>query len=129
MKELAFSVIGFGRIGQRHAKIIHEFKGTKLLSVTDVNPDEFKNLDALGLGVNSFTSIDEFLSKDDGRSDVVNITTPNGYHTDYAIRCLNAGYHVVIEKPMGLSIKECEAVVQAELSSGKQVFVVAESSC
>lgn len=127
MKELAFSVIGFGRIGQRHAKIIHEFEGTKLLSVTDVSPNEFKNLDALGLGVDSYTSIDEFLSKDHGRSDVVNIATPNGYHTDYAVRCLEAGYHVVIEKPMGLSIKECESVVQAELSTGKQVFVVKQN--
>lgn len=127
MKELSFSVIGFGRIGQRHAKIIHEFEGTKLLSVTDVNPNEFKNLDALGLGVDSYTSIDEFLSKDHGRTDVVNIATPNGFHTDYAVRCLEAGYHVVIEKPMGLSIKACESVVQAELSTGKQVFVVKQN--
>ncbi|MBO6792740.1 MAG: Gfo/Idh/MocA family oxidoreductase [Balneolaceae bacterium] len=127
MKELAFSVIGFGRIGQRHAKIIHEFEGTKLVSVTDSNPEEFNNLDNLGIDVPAYYSIDEFLKNDEGKSDVVNIATPNGYHTDYAIRCLEAGYHVVIEKPMGLSIKDCEAVVQAELTSGKQVFVVKQN--
>lgn len=127
MKELAFSVIGFGRIGQRHAKIIHEFEGTKLISVTDVNPEEFENLNDLGIDVPAYAHIDDFLIKDMGKSDIVNIATPNGFHTDYAIRCLEAGYHVVIEKPMGLSIKDCEAVVQAELTSGKQVFVVKQN--
>lgn len=127
MEELKFSVIGFGRIGQRHSKIINEFPGTKLVSVTDVNPSEFENIQSLGLHIGAYNSIDEFLEKDNNTSDVVNIATPNGYHTDYAIRCLEAGYHVVIEKPMGLSIADCEAVVNAELTTGKQVFVVKQN--
>lgn len=127
MEELKFSVIGFGRIGQRHSKIINEFPGTKLVSVTDVNPSEFENIQSLGLHIDAYNSIDEFLEKDNNTSDVVNIATPNGYHTDYAIRCLEAGYHVVIEKPMGLSIADCEAVVNAELTTGKQVFVVKQN--
>jgi UDP-N-acetyl-2-amino-2-deoxyglucuronate dehydrogenase len=127
MKELTFSVIGFGRIGQRHSKIINEFEGTKLVSVTDVEPSEFANIERLELDVQAYNSIDEFLENDKNASDVVNIATPNGFHTEYAIRCLEAGYHVVIEKPMGLLVKDCEAVVQAELKSGKQVFVVKQN--
>ncbi len=127
MDELKFSVIGFGRIGQRHAKIINEFEGIKLNSVTDVESSEFENIPNLGLNVESYHSIDEFLANDNNVTDVVNIATPNGYHTDYAIKCLEAGYHVVIEKPMGLRIKDCEAVINAERTSGKQVFVVKQN--
>ena len=82
---------------------------------------------SLDLAVIAYQSIDEFLEKDNGKSDVVNIATPNGFHTRYAIRCLEAGYHVVIEKPMGLSVDECEAVIHAELKTGKQVFVVKQN--
>ena len=127
MRDLKFSVIGFGRIGQRHAKIINEFKGTNLISVVDVDPAAFESMISLDLAVIAYQSIDEFLEKDNGRSDVVNIATPNGFHTRYAIRCLEAGYHVVIEKPMGLSVDECEAVLHAELKTGKQVFVVKQN--
>lgn len=127
MQDLKFSVIGFGRIGQRHAKIINEFKGTNLISVVDVDPAAFESMTSLDLAVIAYQSIDEFLEKDNGRSDVVNIATPNGFHTRYAIRCLEAGYHVVIEKPMGLSVDECEAVLHAELKTGKQVFVVKQN--
>ncbi len=127
MRDLKFSVIGFGRIGQRHAKIINEFKGTNLLSVVDVDPAAFESMTSLDLAVIAYQSIDEFLEKDNGKSDVVNIATPNGFHTRYAIRCLEAGYHVVIEKPMGLSVDECEAVIHAELKTGKQVFVVKQN--
>ncbi len=127
MRDLKFSVIGFGRIGQRHAKIINEFKGTNLISVVDVDPAAFESMTSLDLAVIAYQSIDEFLEKDNGKSDVVNIATPNGLHTRYAIRCLEAGYHVVIEKPMGLSVDECEAVIHAELKTGKQVFVVKQN--
>ena len=127
MKELAFSVIGFGRIGQRHAKIVHDFDGTSLISVADNDPSKFSVMKELVLNVPVYSGIEEFLEKDSGTTDIVCITTPNGYHTDYAIRCLEAGYHVVIEKPMGLSIEECEQVIEAELTHGKQVFVVKQN--
>ena len=89
MRDLKFSVIGFGRIGQRHAKIINEFKGTNLISVSDVDPAAFESMTSLDLAVIAYQSIDEFLEKDNGKSDVVNIATPNGLHTDNAIHCLS----------------------------------------
>lgn len=127
MEEITFSVIGFGRIGQRHAKIVNEFEGAKLVSVTDVDENKFKAKEGLGLNVPGYLGIDEFLKNDQGKTQVVTIATPNGFHTDYAVQCLEAGYHVVIEKPMGLSIEECEKVIDAELRSGRQVFVVKQN--
>lgn len=124
---LNFSVIGFGRIGQRHSKIIHDYEGTELISVVDIDSTKFENIPDLDISANSFKSIEDFLKQDKFRTDIVSIATPNGFHTSYAIQCLEAGYHVVIEKPMGLNEKECKEVIRAQERSGKQVFVVKQN--
>lgn len=125
--KIKFSVIGFGRIGKRHSKIIYEYEFTDLISITDVAYSQFEESNNLDLEVDKFTSIEEFLEKDNNKSDIVCIATPNGTHTDYAVRLLNAGYHVLIEKPMGLSQEECLRVIGAQETSNKRVFVVKQN--
>ena len=49
MDKLKFSVVGFGRIGKRHAKIIQEFDSTELISVVDTDSDQFEGIKELGL--------------------------------------------------------------------------------
>ncbi|WP_020401574.1 Gfo/Idh/MocA family protein [Gracilimonas tropica] len=127
MDSIKFSVIGFGRIGKRHAKIIQEYEYSSLISVTDTDASQFEGAETLDIEAVQYNSIEEFLEKDQGESDVVNICTPNGFHTEYAVRLLNAGYHVVIEKPMGLTKDECLEVIGAQEASGKRVFVVKQN--
>lgn len=127
MSKVKFSVIGFGRIGQRHAKIINEFDSSELISVTDVKPEEFAELDKLEIKAETYNSIDEFLSGDGSKTEVVCIATPNGFHTQYAVQLMKAGYHVVIEKPMGLSTESCEKVVSTSIETGRQAFVVKQN--
>ncbi len=127
MNNIRFSVIGFGRIGQRHAKIVHEYPHSELVSVVDVKADQFEGLDLFKTQPHKYNSLDEFLEKDKNESDVVNIATPNGFHAEQAIKLLNAGYHVVIEKPMGLSVESCEKVLSAMIETGKQAFVVKQN--
>lgn len=127
MDSIKFSVIGFGRIGKRHAKIIQEYEYSSLISVTDTDSSQFEGAETLDIEAVQYNSIEEFLNKDQGESDVVNICTPNGFHTKYAVKLLNAGYHVVIEKPMGLTKDECLEVIGAQEASGKRVFVVKQN--
>lgn len=124
---IKFSVIGFGRIGQRHAKIISEFKSTELVSVTDSNNSQFSKIVDLELNVHSHPSIDRFLSEDKNYSDIVTIATPNGFHAEHAIKLLSSGYHVLIEKPMALSVAESESILKMEKESQKRVFVVKQN--
>lgn len=98
MSKIKFSVLGFGRIGQRHAKIINEYEDSELISVVDTDPAQLEATQSLDLNPEKYTSIEDFLAHDKLQSEVVNIATPNGFHTDYAIKLLEAGYHVVIEK-------------------------------
>lgn len=127
MKKVKISVIGFGRIGKRHAKIVHEFENTELISVTDTSTDELNGAKDLDISVPAYKSIDEFIEHDKHQSDLVTIATPNGYHTEYAERLLRSGYHVLIEKPMGLDIESCMEVIEAQEASGKRVFVVKQN--
>lgn len=127
MSKIKFSVLGFGRIGQRHAKIIHEYEDSDLISVVDTDPDQLEAAQSLDLNPEKYTSIEDFLAHDKLQSEVVNIATPNGFHTDYAIKLLEAGYHVVIEKPMGLSQESCEKVLSTMIETGKQAFVVKQN--
>jgi predicted dehydrogenase len=127
MSKIKFSVLGFGRIGQRHAKIIHEYEDSDLISVVDTDPAQLEATQSLDLNPEKYTSIEDFLAHDKLQSEVVNIATPNGFHTGYAIKLLEAGYHVVIEKPMGLSLESCEKVLSTMIETGKQAFVVKQN--
>ena len=121
------SVIGFGRIGKRHAKIINEYEPTELVSVVDTDPNQFLNIAELGLNAIQYNSINEFLKSDQNKSEIVTIATPNFFHAAYAVQLLEAGYNVLIEKPMGLSEAECNNVIETEKKTGKRVFVVKQN--
>ena len=131
MSSISFSVVGFGRIGQRHAKIIHEHPECTLASVCDTDAQHFDQRGSLGFpDLPTYSNIDELIQAEQTsgqRSDVVTIATPNGFHAPYAVKLLRAGYHVVIEKPMGIKSAECEEVLIAEKETGKHVFVVKQN--
>jgi len=125
MKEIRFAVVGFGHIGRRHATIANEFPNAKVVAVVDSNPDA-ETHELFPKGAIFFNTIEAFLEAK-LTVDVVNIATPNGYHCPYAVKCLDHGFHVVMEKPMGLSKSECEEVIFKALQVSKQVFVVKQN--
>ncbi len=125
MKTIKFVVVGFGHIGRRHATIASEYPGAVVVGIVDINP-EAKKHDLFPKGAQFYNSVDEFLEAK-VKADIVNIATPNGYHCPYAIKFLEAGYHVVIEKPMGLTKAECEQVIFKSLQVSRQVFVVKQN--
>ena len=58
---------------------------------------------------------------------MVNICTPNGLHAEMAIQAIESGHHVVIEKPMALTLADAEKVVYTSLRFRKQVFCVMQN--
>ncbi|MFY0683201.1 MAG: Gfo/Idh/MocA family oxidoreductase [Balneola sp.] len=127
MSKVKFSVLGFGRIGQRHAKIINEYSESELISIIDVDESKFESSSSLELNTEMYTNIEQFLEQDESRTEIVCIASPNGFHTDYAVQLMRAGYSVVIEKPMGLTTESCEKVLSTMIETGKQAFVVKQN--
>lgn len=122
-KQIKFGIIGYGRIGQRHQAIIDGHPDCQLVTVCDVQEEVLKSVSA---PISTFTDISAQLAGSDP-FDVLSIATPNGLHAQHAIAGLRAGKHVVIEKPMGLSRKECEQVLFEALQQDRQVFCVMQN--
>lgn len=127
MDTIKFAVCGFGRIGKRHSKIIDEFDDSFLTGLIDVKQSLKKESRDLGYAIPIYQNLETFLEDDNGETDVINIATPNGSHADLALRALDAGYHVVIEKPMALRKNDCEKIIFKALKVNKQVFVVKQN--
>ncbi len=123
-KKVRFAVVGSGHIGKRHAEMISRDKESELVALVDIR--SMKECDAEHFNVPFFNSIEDLLSENLD-IDVVNICTPNGLHAEQSIKALEAGKHVVCEKPMGLSKEKCEQVIFKALQVSKQVFCVMQN--
>jgi len=120
---MKFAIIGCGRIGARHA--LHIAEVGSLVAVCDVVKEKATELaemhDAL-----AFTSVEELiLAQLD--VDVVAVCTPNGLHAEHSIACLSAGFHVLCEKPMALSIDACNAMIEAAEENSRHLFIVKQN--
>ena len=119
-----FAVIGAGHIGKRHAAIIEAQAEAELVAFCDVLSAEELGLEAFDVPL--YSSLKELLTKEP-TVEVVCICTPNGWHAPQAIDALEAGKHVVCEKPMGLDKKSCEAVIFKALQVDRRLFCVMQN--
>jgi len=124
MAEINFGIIGCGRIGNRHAEHISQI--ANLAAVCDINYESAK---ALGTkyGVPYYEDIDEMLSEKNNNIDVVSVCTPNGLHAEHSIKAFKAGKHVLCEKPMALTVKDCENMIKEAEDANKRLFVVKQN--
>ncbi|MFT5779284.1 MAG: UDP-N-acetyl-2-amino-2-deoxyglucuronate dehydrogenase [Crocinitomicaceae bacterium] len=121
---IRFAVVGAGHIGKRHAEMINREQESELVALVDVRTKEECGLE--DFDVPFFPSIEALLASD-LEIDVVNICTPNGLHAEQSLAALEAGKHVVCEKPMGLSKEACEKVIFKSLQMSKNVFCVMQN--
>ncbi len=96
-------VVGLGLIGQRRARVIAAHAGSRLAWVADANPDLAQKT-AAEFGVPGFTDWESALRE--GTTDVVIVSTPNFLLAPIASAAMNAGNHVLIEKPMGKNLED-----------------------
>jgi UDP-N-acetyl-2-amino-2-deoxyglucuronate dehydrogenase len=121
--KMKFSIVGCGRVAQRHAEHIHALG--ELVAVCDILEDRAKTL-AEKYGAAAYTSIEELLQKAPS-ADVVAVCTPNGLHAVHTIRALEAGFHVICEKPMALTVGDCRAMNEAAEKAGRKLFIVKQN--
>lgn len=121
---IKFAVVGCGHIGKRHAEMIARNPGAELVALIDTKRKEELNIDSFNVPL--FHSLEDFL-KSGAEVDVINIATPNGFHAEQALQCLDARKHVVIEKPMALSRNDAEKVIFKALHMHKHVFAVMQN--
>lgn len=121
---LGFAIVGCGRIGQRHAGHVPKFG--RLSAVCDVVEDKARSV-AEATGAAPFTDYSEMLEAMRGKVDLVAICTPNGLHAEHTIRAFEAGFHVLCEKPMALTVHECGEMIKAGERANRRLFVVKQN--
>jgi UDP-N-acetyl-2-amino-2-deoxyglucuronate dehydrogenase len=124
MKKINFALIGCGRIAQRHAE--HIKNNGNLVAVCDIVKEK---ADALADKYNAkaYYSIPELLNSKDLAIDVVSICSPNGLHSNHSIESLTAGYNVLCEKPMAISVADCGDMIQAAEKANKRLFAIKQN--
>ena len=122
-EKIRFGIIGCGRIAQRHAEHIHE-RG-KLVAVCDIVKEKAKTL-AEKYGAKSYYRIEDLLAKEKNIQ-VIAICSPNGLHAEHSIQALNAGFHVLCEKPMALTSAECGEMMKAAERANKRLFAIKQN--
>lgn len=123
-RKIRFAVVGCGHIGKRHAEMVYRDEEADLVALCDIRPQAELGIEAYP--VPFFSRIEELLHSG-LEFDVINICVPNGLHAQLAVQALESGYHVVIEKPMALTLADAERVVYTSLKYRKQVFCVMQN--
>lgn len=122
-KVLNFGILGCGVIADFHAAAIGSLDNAKLIGAAD-NAPERAQMFAEKYSINKYETYEQMLLDDS--IDAVCICTPSGFHAQNAIDALNAGKHVVLEKPMALNSEEIERVVAATKQNNRMLTVISQ---
>lgn len=113
MYKLKYAIIGCGRIAAKHFEAANK-TGYRLVALCDISPKALKHFITVNnideKKVCMFTTVDAMIGVID--LDVVAIATPSGVHYEVARKCINKGIHVIIEKPITLSLKEADELIE-----------------
>ncbi len=133
MIKLKFALIGCGRIFANHIKaILDNFEDAELVSVCDLikdraeqKADEYLNYakerSVSVIRPKVFTDYREMLQKEDINISV--ICTESGYHAEISLYCLNLKKHVLVEKPMAMSLQDADRMIQAAQKNNLKLAV------
>jgi predicted dehydrogenase len=116
-------LVGCGLIAQFHARAIAEVPGARVAALVSRNPDNARKLaTAIGLDCPSFTNLADALKLTD--VDIVIVTTPSGAHLEPAVAAAQAGKHVVVEKPLEITLERCDRIINACDRNGVQLCTI-----
>jgi predicted dehydrogenase len=127
-RPLNFALVGCGRIAPKHVEALTSgaVSGARLAAVCDVVPEK---ADLIGkkYGVPAFKDRFEMMEKMNDQIDVVSILTPSGLHAEHAVDMAKFRKHVVVEKPMALTLTDADRMISACDTHGVRLFVVKQN--
>lgn len=121
MKPIRILVVGCGNMGASHAKAYHDFEEFEIVGLVSRGESKVKLNEFLGADYQLFGSLSEALSKT--KPDAVCISTYPDTHEEYAIKALESGAHVFIEKPLADTVLGAQRVVDTAVRMNKKLVV------
>lgn len=126
-KKLGFALVGLGSLSEHQIApaLMHGTKHCKLTGLVSGHPDKAKawakKYNVPEANLYSYESFDQIRNNPD--IDVVYVVLPNAMHAEFTIRAARAGKHVFCEKPMAVSVKECDDMIAACKAAGRKLGV------
>ncbi len=124
--DLKFALLGCGRIAKRHSELLgdKQIDGARLVAVCDAVQEKAEAI-AGRFGVSAYTDLDEMMTKE--AIDVVVVLTPSGLHAEHVVKLAKFGKHIMVEKPMALTIDDADAMIQACDEHNCNMFVIKQN--
>lgn len=123
MREFGFAIVGCGVIAPFHARAIAELPNARLVAVVDTVPERAEQR-GLEFGVEHSCELEHVLARSD--VDVICVCVPSGLHSRIGIQVATAGKHLVVEKPVDISLESADALVDAVRKAGVQMTVISQ---
>ncbi|HOS80566.1 MAG TPA: Gfo/Idh/MocA family oxidoreductase [Anaerolineae bacterium] len=118
--ELRAAVIGVGSMGQHHARVYTELKQTTLVGVADAVPETAQRIGGK-YGVPAYSDYRELLERE--RPDLVTVAVPTQEHYAVALAALEAGCHVLVEKPIAATVADGTALIARAAALDRNLMV------
>jgi UDP-N-acetyl-2-amino-2-deoxyglucuronate dehydrogenase len=123
MRQVRTAIVGCGKVGRIHADALRSVPEAEFVAVCDSDPERSRAF-AEQYGVRSFTDIGALLK--DAAPEAVILCTPHPLHAEPAVQAAEAGVHILVEKPLAASLKDCDAMLAAADKAGVQLGVVSQ---
>ena len=107
---IGVGIVGCGMISNFHARAIAEIRGARITACFDMVPPAATAF-AERIGCTPYQALPDLLA--DSQVDVVTICTPSGAHAEPAVAAARAGKHVIVEKPLEVTLKRCDRIIRA----------------
>jgi len=124
MSETRIAVVGAGRIGLVHAEnLAHRVRGARLAAVTTSRPERATAVRACCGDVPAYPNLDALLTAGRDHLDAVVIASSTSAHADNVAQCAAAGLHIFCEKPLALSLADCDRAIAAADAAGVKLML------
>src|SRR6187549_1458223 len=116
-----FGIVGCGMISSFHARAIADVRGAKLVACFDTRQPAAEKF-ASEHDCKAYTDLNAMLA--DPKVQIVTIATPSGAHMEPAVAAAKAGKHVIVEKPLEITLKKCDRMIEACEKAGVQLGAI-----
>jgi predicted dehydrogenase len=116
-----FGIVGCGLISTFHARALADVRGAKLVACFDTREPAAAKFAAENC-CQAYQELDAMLA--DPNVDIVTIATPSGAHMEPAVAAARAGKHVIVEKPLEITLQKCDRIIEASATAGVQLGAI-----
>lgn len=118
-----YALLGYGKVAHLHAQAIKDAKDAQLVAVWGRNLEKAERF-ADTWGIKAYTDLS--LMVKEAKVDAVVVTTVHPLHMEHTLKALDAGLHVLVEKPMALTVEECDRMIKKAEEKQKKLGVISQ---